>query len=383
MKKVILIPDSFKGTMSAGRVCEIMEQSIRKRFPACEIIRIPVADGGEGTVDCFLEAVGGKRQSLRVTGPLGERMESFYGILEDEEHSAVIEMAACAGLPLVEGRENPEKTGTYGVGELIRDALDKGCRHIIVGLGGSATNDGGCGMAAALGVRFLDREGRAFVPTGGTLKQISRIDMTGLEPRLRDCTITAMCDIDNPMCGPRGAAHVFGPQKGADESMVARLEEGLRHLSVIVERDLGEDICCLPGAGAAGGMGGGVAAFLKAGLESGIDTMLNASRFDGKLAGTDYVFTGEGRLDGQSMMGKVVGGVAKRTSARHVPLVVVAGSVDESAESIYASGVTAAFSINRKPLPFEEARKYSEENLAAVMGDILRLLESAGAGRVG
>ena len=374
MKKVILIPDSFKGTMSAERVCQIMEASILESFPACDIIKIPVADGGEGTVDSFLAAVQGKKQRLCVTGPLGERMESFYGILEDERRSAVVEMAACAGLPLVEGRENPEKTGTFGVGELIHDALEKGCGHIIVGLGGSATNDGGCGMAAALGVRFLDGEGRAFVPTGGTLMKISRIDMTGLDRRLQNCVVTAMCDIDNPLCGPRGAAYIFGPQKGADETMVARLDEGLRHLSEIIRRDLGEDISCLPGAGAAGGMGGGMAAFLKARLESGIDTMLRASHFEEKLDGTDYVFTGEGRLDAQSLMGKVVGGVAKRTSARKVPLVVIAGSVDESAESIYSAGVTAAFSINRKPLPFEEARKYSEENLAAVMKNILRLL---------
>lgn len=211
IKKVVLIPDSFKGTLSSTRVCEVMDSSIKRRFPDCEVIQIPVADGGEGTVDCFLQAVGGRKRTVRVPGPFLDPVAGFYGILENEERTAVIEMAACAGLPLAEGRENPEKASTYGVGGLIADALEQGCREFVLGLGGSATNDGGCGMAAALGVRFLNKEGKPFLPVGGNLLELCSIDMSGLHPALKECRFTAMCDIDNPMYGPLGAACIFGP----------------------------------------------------------------------------------------------------------------------------------------------------------------------------
>lgn len=381
MKKVILTPDSFKGTMSSQTVCDLMEKSVRRRYPGCEVIKIPVADGGEGTVDCFLQAVGGEKCLVSVSGPRMEKREAFYGILKDEAKSAVIEMAACAGLPLVEGQENPEETYTYGVGELILAALDRGCRRLILGLGGSCTNDGGCGMAAALGAAFYDREGKTFVPNGGTLERIERIDLSGLDRRLQECDIIAMCDIDNPLYGPRGAAFVFGPQKGADEAMVRRLDAGLMHLSARIKADLGRDISVLPGAGAAGGMGGGAAAFLHARLQNGIEVVLDTVNFDDRLSGTDAVFTGEGRLDEQSLMGKVVGGIAQRTRKQKVPLIVVAGSVEENAGDIFDSGVSAAFSINQKPLPFEEAKKYSEENLLRTMENILRLTTVFGAAR--
>lgn len=379
IKKVVLIPDSFKGTLSSSRVCEIMNNSIKSRYPECEVVQIPVADGGEGTVDCFLQAVGGRKRTVRVPGPFLDPVSGFYGILENEEKTAVIEMAACAGLPLAEGRENPEKTSTYGVGGLIADALEQGCRKFVLGLGGSATNDGGCGMAAALGVRFLNKAGNPYLPTGGNLMDLGRIDMTGLHPALKECRFTAMCDIDNPMYGPLGAAYIFGPQKGADEAMAERLDAGLRHLSGVLAKDLGREVSRLPGAGAAGGMGGGAAAFLQAELRSGIEVVLDTVRFDEKIEGADVIFTGEGRLDYQSLMGKVVGGVAQRAKRKGIPLVAVAGSIDENTGDIYASGVSAAFSITRKPVPFLEARGSSEENLAYTMGDILRLLEIPGA----
>lgn len=374
IKKAVLIPDSFKGTMSSETVCGIMERSIRSRCPDCEVICLPVADGGEGTVACYLKAAGGVKVTLPAAGPFMTQVEGFYGILPGEPKTAVIEMAACAGLPLAEGMENPELATTYGVGELIRDALDKGCRRMIIGLGGSATNDGGCGMAAALGVRFLNEKGEAFVPAGGSLIQINRIDMSGLDPRLKNCCITAMCDINNPMYGPQGAAYIFGPQKGADEEMVRRLDAGLVHLAEILQAQLGRDVSGLPGAGAAGGMGGGLAAFLGAGLKAGIQVMLDTVGFDEKITGADVIFTGEGRVDEQSLMGKVIGGVAERTRKRQVPLIAVAGSLDGDMTALHNAGVSAAFSINRKPLPFEIARQYSEENLERTMEGIVELL---------
>lgn len=377
MKKIILAPDSFKGTMSAKRVCEIMGKSIRKRYPACEIIQIPVADGGEGSVECFLGAVGGERISLRVMGPLGSEVDGYYGILQEQqgEKIAVIEMAACAGLPLVEGKENPEKTTTYGVGELIADALDRGCRRIILGLGGSATNDCGCGMAVALGARFFNEEGETFLPVGGNLSEVARIDLGEMRPELWECSITAMCDIDNPLYGPLGAACVFGPQKGADEAMVSRLDAGLSHMAEVIRRDLGVKVDDMPGAGAAGGMGAGAAAFLKAGLKPGIETVLDTVDFDGKLGGAAAVFTGEGRVDAQSLMGKVIGGIAKRTSKKRIPLVVVAGSIEDPLDGLYEAGVSAAVSINRKAQPFHESRWHSEDNLEWTMDNVLRLME--------
>ena len=373
MKKVVLIPDSFKGTLSSAKVCELMSKCIHNKFPGCEIVQIPVADGGEGTVDCFLQAVGGQKRSVTVCGPFMERMESFYGIPDTGDKTAVIEMAACAGLPLAEGRENPELTSTYGVGELIADALEQGCRNIIIGLGGSSTNDGGCGMAAALGAKFYGEDGEAFLPVGGTLKNIKRIDISGLDRRLKQTCITAMCDIDNPLYGANGAAFIFGPQKGADVAMVDRLDAGLRCLSRQILTDLGTDVSELPGAGAAGGMGGGAAAFLHARLCPGIEVVLETVRFEERIEGADVIFTGEGRLDYQSLMGKVVGGVAKYAKRDGIPLIVVAGSIDERTGDIYGSGVSAAFSITRMPVPFTEARKSSEENLERTMEDILRL----------
>lgn len=229
MGRILLVPDSFKGTLSSRQVCSTMKEQVERFFPGEEVLSLPVADGGEGSVDAFLEAVGGQKKTVRVTGPLGEPMESFYGILADGK-TAVIEMAACAGLPLVEGRENPEKATTYGVGELLLAARDAGCREVILGLGGSCTNDGGAGAAAALGAKFTKAGGEVFIPTGGTLSQIAEVDCRPVQEALRGMKVQVMCDIDNPLFGKTGAAAVFAPQKGADEPMVERLDQGLRHL---------------------------------------------------------------------------------------------------------------------------------------------------------
>lgn len=372
MKRFVVIPDSFKGTLSSGEVCSIMEQSILKVLPDAQVVKVPVADGGEGSVAAFLEALGGEHRVVKVHGPYGEEVEGFYGLLPDG--TAVIEMAAAAGLPLVGNNKNAEKTTTYGVGELMLAAAKSGCRRIIMGLGGSATNDGGCGAAAACGVRFFDARGKAFVPVGETLDKIFHIDISDIAPELQQLPVITMCDIDNPLCGPKGAASVFGPQKGADAAMVGRLDAGLNNLAKVVGQDLGKDILKLPGAGAAGGMGGGMVAFFNSPLQMGIETVLDAVGFDKLIQDADIIFTGEGRFDEQSMMGKVICGVTKRAKRAGVPVICVAGGLESIPQEAYENGLTAAFSINQKPLALEEALPLSRQNLSITMENIVRTL---------
>lgn len=374
LQKVILIPDSFKGTLSSSEICAVLSQKIRAYFPVCWIEELPVADGGEGSVDCFLQAAGGEKITADVHGPYNEPMQAFYGLL-DGGRTAVIEMAACAGLPLVEGRKNPLLTTTYGVGELMGHALKKGAKHLIVGLGGSATNDGGCGAAAALGACFYNEAGQQFLPTGGNLQHIARMDLSQLQALLQGITVTAMCDIDNPLCGEYGAAAIYAPQKGADPGQVELLDKGLQHLSNVIRQQEGMDIALLPGAGAAGGMGGGCAAFFHAALRSGIRTVLDTVDFAGKAVGADLIITGEGRLDSQSLRGKVVAGVAE-AAPPHVPLIAVVGGAGEGAEAIYDKGVTAIFPINRLPEDFAVSRHKSRENLAFTADNLCRFIRA-------
>lgn len=376
MKHAILIPDSFKGTLSSTEICSVLRSEILRRFPDCVISCVPVADGGEGSVDCFLTALGGKRIPATVCGPFGEPVDAFFGLLPDGK-TAIVEMAACAGLPLAEGRLDPLRATTFGVGELFLAAARLGASRIIVGLGGSATNDGGCGAAAACGVRFLNRSGELFVPTGGTLAQIAHIDISGLSPSLRDVQFTAMCDIDNPLYGPNGAAAVFSPQKGASVSQVTLLDDGLRSLSAVISRDLSCEVALLPGGGAAGGMGAGMSAFFGASLRSGIDIVLDTVRFDRMLQTADWVFTGEGRLDSQSLRGKVVIGVAQRAKAAGIPVIAVVGDAEDNLDGAYEAGVTAVFPINRRARSFQEIRHLSRSFLAQTAGDILRLIARA------
>lgn len=373
MEKILLVPDSFKGTLSSRQVCQVMAGQLRRFFPQAQVKSIPVADGGEGSVEAFLAAAGGERRTRTVTGPFGEPVEAFYGILGDGR-TAVIEMAACAGLPLAEGRLNPERATTYGVGELLLAAKEAGCTKAILGLGGSCTNDGGAGAAAALGAKFTRADGTAFVPTGGTLGEIAALDVSPVAQALQGMELTAMCDIDNPLYGEAGAAAVFAPQKGADAAMVARLDAGLRHLGQVSARCLGRDFSHLPGAGAAGGLGFGMAAFCGAQLRMGIDAVLDAVGFDSLLPGTDVVFTGEGKIDSQSARGKVVSGVAARCRKAGVPVVAVVGQVGQGFEEMYQQGLTAVFSINRAAQPFAESRFHAGENLALTMENIARLL---------
>ena len=373
MEKILLVPDSFKGTLSSRQVCQVMAGQLRRFSPQAQVKSIPVADGGEGSVEAFLAAAGGERRTRTVTGPFGEPVEAFYGILGDGR-TAVIEMAACAGLLLAEGRLNPERATTYGVGELLLAAKEAGCTKAILGLGGSCTNDGGAGAAAALGAKFTRADGAAFIPTGGTLGEIAALDVSPVAQALQGMELTAMCDIDNPLYGEAGAAAVFAPQKGADAAMVARLDAGLRHLGQVSARCLGRDFSHLPGAGAAGGLGFGMAAFCGAQLRMGIDAVLDAVGFDSLLPGTDVVFTGEGKIDSQSARGKVVSGVAVRCRKAGVPVIAVVGQIGQGFEEMYQQGLTAVFSINRAAQPFAESRFHAGENLALTMENIARLL---------
>lgn len=375
MKKCIVISDSFKGTLSSLEICSIARESIPKFFPQCQVVTVPVADGGEGTVECFVQAIGAAPVAVPVTGPYGEPISATYA---RKEQLAIIEMAAAAGLPMVGEKKNPETTTTYGVGQMIAHAVENGCRDILLGLGGSATNDGGCGCAAALGVRFCDKNGKEFVPTGKALADIDHIDASQAKAKLDGVTLTVMCDVENPLCGPNGAAHVFGPQKGADEAMVERLDRGLDHLAQVVERDLGMSVAQIPGAGAAGGMGAGCMAFLGAELKSGIECVLDTVGFDGLLEGADLVITGEGRIDSQSVQGKVISGIARRTKPREVPLLALVGGIAEDAGAGYDLGVTAMFSIDRSAQDFRAYADKSALYYQRTLEDILRLLRAMG-----
>ena len=373
MKKCIVVPDSFKGTLSSVDICNIATESITHFFPDCRVIAIPVADGGEGIVECFLKACGGTAVTAAATGPYGENIEAVYARIGD---TAVIEMASAAGLPMVGDNKDPARASTFGVGNIIRHAVENGAKEILLGLGGSATNDGGCGAAAALGAVFLDTDGMEFVPTGGTLVNISSIDISGVSSFLDGVKLTAMCDIDNPMYGKTGAAYIFGPQKGADEDMVKALDEGLKHLDEVIKKSIGVSAADVPGAGAAGAFGAGCVAFFGAELKAGIDAVLDLVGFDDMLSNTDMVFTGEGRIDGQSLRGKVVIGVAARAKKQNVPVTAIVGDVMDDAYSAYDMGVTAIFSTNRQAIASSEAKKRSRQDYIRTMEDILRFCKA-------
>lgn len=374
MQNFILVPDSFKGTLSAIEVCNIMKASIKNLYEDANIISIPVADGGEGTVEAFLYALGGEKKSAWVSDAFNEqKILAHYAMLKDD--IAVIEMAACAGLPLVKNRLAPDKTTTFGVGELIIDAISNGAKKIILGLGGSATNDGGCGMAAALGVKFINELNQEFIPTGGTLSQIYKIDMNNIYSKIKDVEFISMCDVDNPLCGELGASAVFAPQKGADENMVKCLDEGLAHLAKVIKRDLHIEVKDIKGAGAAGGLGAGSIAFLQSKLTKGIDVILDTINFDELVSKADIVFTGEGKFDSQSLHGKVVMGVANRSQKYKTPVIVVTGAIGENIQEAYNKGITAIFSINKEPMEFSKSALKSKENMILTMENILRLLK--------
>lgn len=366
-KKFVIIPDSFKGTLSSIEVCDIIENEILNVFNDAGIKKIPVADGGEGSVDAFLEGLKGEKVFVEVNDPFFQKMTSFYGLI-DQGETAVIEMAACAGLPLVGNKKDPRITTTYGVGELLLHAIEHGVKKVILGIGGSSTNDGGCGFAAALGVKFYDQNHETFIPTGGTLHQIHQIDKSNLDKRLNQIELITMCDIDNPLYGKEGAAYVFGPQKGADPEMVEFLDQGLKHLAKTVHQSLGIDDPYFKGAGAAGGLGYGAKIFANSKIQMGIETVLDAMQFDELAKDADYIITGEGQMDFQSLRGKVAIGVARRAKRTKAKVIAVVGSLKGNKEDYINEGIDDIIVTNYLNLSFDELKPRAKEDMTYTVG---------------
>ncbi len=370
-KKFVLIPDSFKGTMSSEEICDIMEKAVKVHFEDANIIKIPVADGGEGSVDCFLQAMGGEKVYADVKGPYFEDVKAYYGIIENGK-TAVIEMAQAAGLPMVGECRDASKTTTFGVGQLMIDAKNKGIEKIIMCLGGSATNDGGAGMLSALGVKFINKNNEEFVPVGGNLKEIDKIDIANLENFTSGLKFLTMCDIDNPLYGKNGAAHIFGGQKCNDKSMLDMLDENLIAFAEKIKEDVGFDEFAYPGGGAAGGMGYGMIAFLNSEMQMGIDAVLDTVGFEEIIKDADVVFTGEGKIDGQSLRGKVVIGVARRAKDLGVPVVAYVGDIGDGVSPAYDEGVSAILSINRIAAPFSELKLRAKSDMNLTVDNFVR-----------
>jgi glycerate kinase len=374
--RIIAAPDSYKGSVSALGVAQAMERGILRVFPEADVRKIPIADGGEGTVEALVTATNGTMRQLDVTGPLGERITAHWGILGDGQ-TAVIEMAAASGLPRIPAeRRNPRISTTYGTGELMRAALDAGLDKIIIGIGGSATNDGGAGMARALGARFLADDGQELPDGGAALARLEHIDLAGLDPRLKDCRITVACDVDNPLCGPRGASAVFGPQKGATPEMVAELDASLDHFSTIAQEATGRAIAELSGAGAAGGLGAGLMFFTPAKLKPGVEIVLDAVGFAGVVEGAAFVVTGEGRTDFQTAFGKAPVGVAKVAKRFGVPVFCLSGGLGDGADDVLAQGIDAVMSICSRPLTLDECMKAGETLIESGAERLCRIVKA-------
>jgi len=374
--KIVIAPDSFKGCLSATEVSKAIEAGIFAADPKSECEKIPLADGGEGTADALVHATGGRFVSAGVEGPLGDSIEAQFGILGDEE-TAVIEMAAASGLPLIpQEQRDPARTTTYGTGQLIQAALDAGCHRLVVGIGGSATTDGGAGMAQALGARMLDSQGREISrASGGQLRNIAEIDTSDIDPRIGKCTMRVACDVDNPLLGPRGAAVVYGPQKGATPAQIEKLEAGLAHFAKLVERDLGKSVTDVPRAGAAGGLGAGLLAFCDAQLEPGIDIILDVVRLAEKAAGAELIITGEGKIDSQTASGKAPMGALRIGQQLGVPVIAISGSISPDASQLNEHGFVALFSCLREPMSLAEAMcpQTARQMLTATAQQIMRL----------
>lgn len=370
--KILLAPDSFKGSLSSKDVCSALKEGIKRAVKA-EIIEVPIADGGEGTVESLIISAGGKITDVYVTGPLGERIKAFYGVLNDG--TAVIEMAASSGLYLIpQNMRNPLKTTTYGVGELIKSALDAGCRKFIIGIGGSATNDGGAGMAQALGVKLMDKDGKKIEFGGGNLDKVAKIDISGIDKRIYESEFIVASDVDNPLCGERGASNVYGPQKGATPEMVKILDNNLKHYAEVVKNEIGMDLSEIPGAGAAGGLGFGLMAYLKAKLKPGIEIIIEVAKLENKIKECDIVITGEGNTDFQTAFGKAPSGIAKLAQKYGKPVIILSGGLGQNYKELYGMGVTALFSIVDKPMTLDEAMKNTYNLIADRAEDIMRAI---------
>lgn len=372
--KILFAPDSFKGSISSPRAIELLHDVTRRHFPDCELAGVPIGDGGEGTTQALLQGLGGQERTLEVSDPLGRPAAARYAVLSSGQ--AIIEMAQASGLPLLAPEErDPLRASSYGTGELLRHALDSGCRQICLMIGGSATNDGGLGMASALGARFLDAAGQEVQRGGGGLEQVRSIDLSGLHPGLEQAQITIMCDVANPLLGPNGAAYVYGPQKGADRQALVRLEAGMSSYVRVVERACGRALRDIPGTGAAGGLAVPLIAFAGAALRSGIETVLELLNFDALLDGADLVVTGEGRLDFQSAQGKVLYGIGRACQKRGIPVCAIAGCFGEGMEEIYPCGIDAAVSCTSRLTPPGEELKDAEARFLQAADSMYRIIK--------
>ena len=374
--RIVVAPDSYKGSACAMAVAKAMERGIHQVFPTAEVCKVPIADGGEGTVEALVTATQGQFRQTLVIGPLGQPVTAQWGILGDGK-TAVIEMAAASGLPLLTPEQrNPRLTTTFGTGELLRAALDAGLRKIILGIGGSATNDGGMGMAQALGIRFMGDDGAELPYGGAALARLKQIDLSGLDPRLRNAEITVACDVDNPLCGPRGASAVFGPQKGATPELVAELDAALAHFAEVATQATGRQAADQPGAGAAGGLGAAMLFFTSAQLRPGVDIVLDAVRFAEVVKGAAFVITGEGRTDFQTAFGKAPVGVAKVAKPFKVPVFCISGALGEGTDTLLSHGIDALLSICDKPMTLEEAMNTGENLIEAATARLCRIIRA-------
>jgi len=373
--KIVVAPNSFKGSLTAIEVSDAIEKGIREVFPEAEVIKIPMADGGDGTVECLVNATGGEILKEKVIGPLGDKVLAHYGFLGDKK-TAVIEMAAASGLTLVpESKRNPLITTTYGTGQLIKAVLNQGCRKMIIGIGGSATNDGGAGMAQALGVKLLDQEGKEVGFGGGELKKIVKIDISCMDNRLSDTKVLVASDVNNPLCGPQGASKIYGPQKGATPEVIEELDKSLAFFAELIKRDLNKDIKDIPGAGAAGGLGAGLMAFLNAELRSGIEIIIEIVKIEQIIRESDLLITGEGRIDAQSVFGKVPFGLGKMAKKYNVPVIAIVGEIGEGFSQIYEYGINSIMSIISKAISIDEAMQMSKSLLKDATERMMRIIK--------
>ncbi len=374
--KIVIAPDSFKENLTSLEVASELEAGLRRVWPDADYVKVPMADGGEGTVQSLVDATGGRIIKCAVTGPLGQKVLASYGLLGDGE-TAVIEMAEASGLPLVPRSErDPLRATTFGTGELVADAVHRGVKSIIIGIGGSATNDGGAGLAQALGVRFLDKDGSPITSPlgGGQLDQIHSVDTTYINPRLADVSISVACDVTNPYIGEKGASAVYGPQKGATPEMVAQLDANLAHLAAIIQRDLGIDISNEPGAGAGGGIGGGLLAFTKAEMKRGVELVIEAVNLDHHMQGASLAFTGEGRVDFQTAFGKTPSGVANVARRHGVPVIAIGGGLSDDANGVFEHGIDAIEAATSNPMPLEVALQNARPYLQNAAERVARLI---------
>lgn len=371
---IVLAPDSFKESMTAKEACIAMEKGIKKVNSNISCIHVPMADGGEGTMQSLVDATNGKIHSIEVVGPLGNKVEAEYGILGDGE-IGILEMASASGIHLVHPeKRNPLLTTTYGTGELIKACLDHGVKKLLIGIGGSATNDGGAGVIQALGGKLLDKQGDELAFGGGELGKISTIDLSNFDARLKEVTVEVACDVSNPLCGENGASNVYGPQKGATREMVSVLDDNLRHYADIIKRELDKDVLDVPGAGAAGGLGAGLMAFLNGNLKKGIEMVIEYAGLEEKVKDADMVWTGEGSIDFQTQYGKTPLGVATIAKKHNKPVIALAGRVGEGIEVLYESGIDSIFGITKGATSLDEALVKGPENIEKTSENIIRLM---------